>query len=267
MGVAPAFLAGCSYLEAPACTNPTDTVVDGLSCADAEPAEIWVERLSGRALPSVQRSGLYEAIGAEYRADPEGTRRHLAAANAEVTALGLLTGTAGAEERSHRVWAALRSESVFPKDSAVVGTTLARAVSVWASADDEHLILSEADIEGYIHYASLCREVQAGGALKLSIADRVSAYDVVVRRFKSGTPEDRAALLSLGSSWASLHDRWQEVPYEDQQAFIKGAPLPPPMTASSLGYFEALTEGDVVGHARNLHATLGPLAIAEMEPE
>ena len=67
-----------------------------------------------------------------------------------------------------------------------------------------------------------------------------------------------AALAAFGPIWPDVRDRWQGADYEKQQAWIQAAPRPPKLDASSLGYLEAVLEGDLTGHAKVLHAQLGP---------
>ena len=71
----------------------------------------------------------------------------------------------------------------------------------------------------------------------------------------------KIALTAVGPFWSDVRARWAADSYEEQQAWIRAAPLPPPMTATSIGYVEALTDGDVVAHVRALHERLGPLRL------
>ena len=80
-------------------------------------------------------------------------------------------------------------------------------------------------------------------------------------RFEAGSRDERLALVSLGPFWGQIQERWQAVPYERQQKWIAAAPLPPPMTATSLGYLQAVVEGSVVQHVASVHDVLGPFSL------
>ncbi|HMV67022.1 MAG TPA: hypothetical protein PKA64_09240, partial [Myxococcota bacterium] len=132
------------------------------------------------------------------------------------------------------------------------------AVAVWSHDDAERLSLTEMDIEGWVRLASLCREVQGGPPLRVSIADRVELYHVARDRFTTGSPADRRALVAVGPYWSQVRNVWKAAAAERQQAWISRAPLPPPMTTESSGYFKAVLGGDVEGLVRSVYDVLGP---------
>jgi hypothetical protein len=65
-------------------------------------------------------------------------------------------------------------------------------------------------------------------------------------------------MSAVGGWWSQVRESWARASYDEQRAWIAAAPLPPPMTATSLGYAEAVFDGDVALHARVLAEKLGP---------
>ena len=86
---------------------------------------------------------------------------------------------------------------------------------------------------------------------------------MVQERFVDASRADRIALSAVGPYWPAARDAWAMATYERQQGWIATAPLPPPMTATSLGYIGALIEGDLDGLASTLHEHLGPLPLTQ----
>ncbi len=136
-----------------------------------------------------------------------------------------------------------------------------QVVAQWTADDEERLSLSEVDIEGWILYGSLCREAQGAPVLKLSVADRVHVYRQLQERFQAAPREEQVAMVSLGAFWEPVRGAWSMATYKQQQGWIAAAPLPPAMTATSLGYATTLYEGDLTRHATVLHHHLGPLPL------
>ena len=95
----------------------------------------------------------------------------------------------------------------------------------------------------------------------MSIGDRGVVYQALVKRFREGTFQDRTAMLAVGAGFWALKGDWTAASYDRQREFAVGAPLPPPMTGTSVEYALAIVAGDLPAHAANLHATLGPLNI------
>lgn len=220
-----------------------------------------VTHLAGRPITDADRAILRGALVAEARSDAAVSTTRMEQAAAELVALEGLAGIDGARIRSEHTYAALARTGTFAGAPAEVGTVLGRSVSEWARSDEERLVLSESDIEGFLRYASLCREVQSGGPLRLSIGDRGVVYQALVKRFNEGTIQDRTSMLAIGAGYWALKDEWTTASYDRQREFAVGAPLPPPMTVTSVDYTLAIVAGDLPAHAANLHATLGPLAI------
>jgi hypothetical protein len=193
--------------------------------------------------------------------DPAALRKVIDQVKAAGRDLEPIQGPKGAEARAKAAWAAHREKGPIRPEHEGLWNIQRDAMSVWAWNDSDQLALTEADIEGWLTYASLCREVQNGGVLRISMADRVSAYRILVDRFEGASREERLALASVGPFWGQIRDRWQAVPYEKQQAWIGQAPLPPPLTSTSLGYLQVIVDGDVVKHAGSLHDVLGPFSL------
>ena len=125
------------------------------------------------------------------------------------------------------------------------------AIAAWQTHEADELVLTEMSIEAWVRYASLCREAQSAGPLRVSVAGKVDLYRQLQDKFMKGTPEERAAVASLGPVWQSVRDRWGAADYERQQAWMQAAPLPPPMEADSVGYATALFSGNL---PRQLHS-------------
>lgn len=250
-------LSGCAswFAAAPACERPdevlADVAGDVLTCEQAAPVEDYVEVLAARPLGSTDRGLLYAALRGAFTRDAAGTREAIAKSSAVVAEVTDLTGVPAAEWRASRGWEAVSGHGPWPGDGDL-GNLTARAMSVWAHDDEERLVLTETDIEGFIRFASLCREVQGGGAMRLSVADRVTVYRTVTERFDAADRDDQLGIVALGALWGAARDAWKAAPFERQQAWIQTAPLPPPMTATSLGYLEAVLDAGPARHARAL---------------
>lgn len=261
-----ALLAGCgSRID---CSDPEATAAEHgelqLSCAEANLAVDHLQLLAGRPLTEPQRQKLLRAVAAAFRGDVRGTREWVRALPVQGRSIEAASGLEGAERRGTHAWLAAKGEGLPPNPD--LRAVYAEALAVWARDDEEQLALTEMDIEGWIHYASLCREVQGGGPLRLSVADRVQVYRMVQTAFEEGTRAEQLALLAVGPYWAQIREGWQMASYERQQAWIAAAPLPPPMTATSLGYVEALLQGDLRRHVDVLHRKIGPFTMVRGRP-
>lgn len=257
-------LSGCFMFSPSAvCTEPGQDLVAGaspLSCAEAEVAVRYVNVLAGRPMERADRNLILKDLAAAWPADPDGVRGTLEGLSATVQELGALRGLEAAEARSRTAWEDLNAEShldPFPQARRV----LSRRVAVWASDEEQRLVLTESDIEGWISYASLCREVQHGGPLRLSVAQREGVYRDLRVRFKSLDREDQIAMAAMGPFWAGITHRWKAASYEEQQGWVQAAPLPPSMTATSLGYAEVVFGISPRASATALHDSLGPFRL------
>ncbi len=246
------------------CADPAAPVVDGpepLTCSAASAPIHYLDLLAARSMPKGDRQLILKHVRSAWRSDPAATRAWLAEIRAAGAELEVLWGLPGAERRATRVWEAANGRGVIDEDDGGTWSVQSRALAVWSEDEGDKLALTEADIEGWILYGSLCREVQGGGVLRLSVADRVTVYRMIQERFDDATREERIALAAMGPYWRAVKDAWAVATYEQQQGWIAAAPLPPPMTATSLGYIGALIDGRVAGHAEQLHGHLGPLPL------
>jgi hypothetical protein len=233
---------------------------DTLTCGDADIVVQWTELLANRTAAR-ERPLIRGAIRERFKADPVAARAWLDNVDAERQELRTLKSFEGAALRSEAVYRMSKGDGLVTSDDGTLWTSVEEAITVWAKHDEDRLALTESDIEGWINYGSLCREVQGGTTLRISVADRLDVYRIVRERWNNGTRAERIALAAMGPYWPAVRGRWQAASYDQQQAWIKAAPLPPPMTATSLGYMQAILEGDMVGHVATLHTQLGPLTM------
>lgn len=252
------------------CSDPASSIAEvgehALTCHEAGWALGWIELLAARPVASGDRGLAYKALEAKFLADPEGTGRWLESMRTAGAELALAGGLAGAESRATLVWRTHEGKGPIGPDAAELWAIQKRTLAVWSTDTDEQLALTESDIEAWIRYGSLCREAQQGGTLRISVADRVSVYRMIQDRFDAGSRSDQIALSSMGPAWKRVPDAWRLASYHQQQSWIAAAPLPPPMTATSLGYAEALIEGDVAGHAAALQQEIGPFTVGSRGP-
>lgn len=256
----------CSWIVPQvACPEPDGVLADGaepLTCAEAEPMLEYGAQIAGRPILGVERSVLLFDLKAAYHRDPQALRADLAEAARIRDELRRKTGLSAAELRSTRAWEALKGEGPLTAERHPQALdSLKRRVAPWYVDDEEKLVLTEADIEGWLRYASLCREVQSGGPLKLSIGNREAIYKDLRVRFETVSRDEKIGMVGLGGFWGHIEDRWKAASYEEQQAWIQAAPLPPPMTASSMGYAAVVFETDMRQSAEILHDKLGPFTL------
>ncbi len=254
-----------------ACSEPLDcslpeTVVarDGsalLLCSDVATVVEWVRLDAARPLRVGDEDRVSDALIAAWAGHGAEIRGRIDAATVALAAQRERTGLDAARARAHAIFATQAGQGPFDASSGDLFAVWQGAVHVWATHAGDGLAIGEADLEGWLRVASLCREVQGGGALRLSVADRVTVYRTITDRFASGSTDDRVALSAAGAFLGGIEAAWRAAPYEQQQLFVQGAPLPPPMTATSLGYVETVLTGDVAGTIRALHQVLGPLRI------
>ena len=246
------------------CVSPEAELVahatQPLTCEDASVVLAYLELLTLEPLGSEARQGVYQDVGRRFKAAPEDTRKWLAEVKQQHDDR-FRTGWAGAENYATRLHEARAGNDVLGGSEEPIGELLQAEVVVWAQDPDEKLLLTERAIEGWIHYASLCREVQGAGVLRVSVSDRVRMYRDLKLRFEFGSRQEKIALAALGPYWHQIEKAWQGAPYSQQQAWMAAAPLPPPMVATSLGYAQQIIEGDVVAHFRSLDEHFGPLQV------
>lgn len=234
-----------------------------LTCSRALQVPRYLERLAGRPMAHGDEGLALAAVADRFLQDPAATGAWLDAVGASSQALAGLRGLVLAEARAERVWEAQAGAGHVRPDMGTLWNVQGRALSVWAKDDEEKLAVTEADLEAWIRYASLCREVQGGTVLRISVADRVTVYQVLIDRFTAADRATQVALAALGPHWSQISQAWKAAGYDTQRAWVADAPLPPPMTATSLGYAEAVFAGDLPRHAAVVHAHLGPFGLPE----
>src|SRR6185436_3303091 len=122
-------------------------------------------------------------------------------------------GLDGAERRATRVWAAEHGEDLIRAADGDLWNVQQRAMSVWTKDDEEKIAMTESDLEAWIRYASLCREAQGGGVLRISVADRVTVYRSLIDRFDAGDRSVQLALVSFGAVWTQVTDAWHSASF------------------------------------------------------
>jgi hypothetical protein len=260
-----AVAAGCDGLRvAPECPAP-ETVISGagddaLTCADVLTVRDYSEVLALRPTTPADRRSIVFGLLDGYTADPIGTRAAVDRAGEVLSGLRSEVGAGAAEHRGSAAWSEVNGEGPLSANEKL-RTVVVERLSVWFDDDEARLVLTEHDVEGWIRYASLCREAQGGGPLRVSMSDRVEVYRMLVDRYRAEPREGRLAILAVGAHWGGVRERWKAASYEQQQQWIARAPLPPPMSATSLGYIETLFNGDLGAHAAALHEVLGPMPL------
>lgn len=255
-------LAGaCS--TAAVCPSPDTVLAPGpVTCADAEVAPRWASVLASRPLLPSQRERILVALRDRGTTDAASVKAALADTQTALDALLAQQGLAAAEARSRALYDLGHGGGPLPASRFPDAAAAAlKAAAVWDSDETEKLSLGEADIEGWIFYASLCREAQGAGPLAISVSDRVKVYRMVVDRWKAADRRGKIGLSAVGPFWSSAKVAWADASYGTQQAWMRQAPLPPAMTGVSSDYVDALLHTDVAAHADVLHTRLGPLVL------
>lgn len=260
-----ALLAGCG--GSVECREPGQVLAevggDTLVCGDAQAVVAWIELLAGRPVAGGDRRVAHAAVVELFRDDPAAARALVSRSRSEGADLAARTGLEGGEARATHVWLADRGEDLVRPEHGRLWNLQSSALSVWTKDDEERLAVTESDLEAWIRYASLCREAQGAGVLRVSVGDRVTVYRTLIERFDTGDRATQVAVVGFGSVWDEVRDRWMAASYDRQQSWIAAAPLPPPMVASSMGYADAVFQGDLPGHARSVHDVLGPLPVGD----
>jgi hypothetical protein len=242
------------------CLGDDELLIEGVSCEEAAAAIRYGELLAARHLQRAPRAKILADLRDHTLVAPEEVHAHLASAAQVVARIGQLSGLLAAQARSQEAWAVVSGDGVFPGEIyPTASLVMTREIAAWTRNDEHQLVLTEMDVEGWIQYASLCREVQGGGPVVLSMASRVSIYRELKVRFDALDRDGQLAMVAVGPFWTSVQLRWSAATYSKQQAWIDASPLPPPMKATSLAYISAIVEGDVQRHVGVLHEILGPL--------
>ncbi len=256
---------GCSVAPDPLCPPGADDFVPGVSCEEVGVVERWIERLSARPLTDTQRQKVLTDLAARAGEDGAGVRDAMARAQGALDALDQVpAGLDAARARATANFEAHRGGGPFPKaEWPEIDAVRDASAAIWTTDDGDRLALTEMDIEGWIRFASLCREVQGGTPLKLSIADRVPAYHAIVARFDAGPTADRLGMVAIGGGWRWMSARWRRATFDAQQTWMGSAPLPGPMTGTSRDYLDAVTLGSPAAHATAIEIAFGPLPLVD----
>ena len=234
-----------------------------LTCEEAGTVIEYVENLTLGTLDGEDRQGVYREVSKRFEEPSVNTRVWLASMK-DQSGADRRVGLRGAERHATRLHQALAGRGVLGEREGPLWSIMKKKVVIWGMDDAEQLVLTENAIEGWIRYASLCREAQGARGLRVSIADRVKMYRDLQRRFEFGSRQEKIALAALGPYWEQIEHHWVNATYGEQQAWILSAPLPPPMTATSLGYAQQIIESDVVAHVQSLDHHFGPLSLDKM---
>jgi hypothetical protein len=256
---------GCH--DEPACSSPQAVLASvgeaQLICSDLIPVREHLGLLAGRLLetqPSARLDASYRAV---FLRTPSKVTAHINKHAVAWSSLRKTRGLTAVVGRSKEIIRNLdKGDDQLTEIDAVL---LAERVAIWGRDDSQSLLLTESDVEGWIRYLSLLREVQGGVPLVLSVADRARVYQLIIERFESGTAVQKVAVVQIGALWYALADAWRAASYEQQQGWIVNAPLPPPMTASSIGYVEVALQSDVILHAAVMEAHFGALRLKRQD--
>ncbi|MEN0063089.1 MAG: hypothetical protein AAGA48_13120 [Myxococcota bacterium] len=268
IGLIVALLTGCGGPDV-RCEEPTTVLRERdatvLDCRRADWLVEYWELLRASPLPLADRRLTRRALVSRFDADPKGTVALLDEVRNAGLSMMSLKGADATDRRSREVFAALHGQGLVQGTDDLVQLQT-KVLPTWGSADKAQVSLTEADVEAWIRYASLCREVQGGTALRISVADRVGVYRAVQKRFDEGPADVQRALGALGAMWPQVERAWQRANYLEQQEWIGKAPLPGPMTATSSEYARTIVSGDVVGHVQTLRKEFGPFTVTQRAP-
>lgn len=255
-----AFL-GCSSTPdvAARCSSDETVFADGLTCGRAKAPSRYLRVLAGRPLPAGSTAAALGTVAGKGPADRNAWLDDLSERGRTLEAAH---GLEAMELRSTEIARLLAGQGPITEANADLWNLVPQAVSIRARDDQEGLVLTELDIEGWIYFASLAHEIRGGGPLTVSIADKGAIYDVAVKRFQQADRAEQVALVGLGAVWTQVIDAWKAAPYEQQQRFIQRARLPE-AGATPAAWIEAVLEGDVVTNAHALHEVLGPFTLRD----
>ncbi len=250
------------------CPSPRDTIAEtpegALTCRRADWLVEYWEVLRASALPASDRRLVRRAVARQFEDDATGTLTLLERVRAEGHRIVTRRGPESTGARSRAVYDALNDRGVV--SGGALGSLQRKLLPVWSSSDEARVSLTEADVEGWIHYASLCREVQGGTPLRISVAGRVGAYRAIQDRFAKGSAEEQVAMAALGATWPQIRRAWLAADYETQQAWIADAPLPGPLEVDSIGYLKVIVASDVAAHVDTLRKHFGPFTAGPDRP-
>jgi hypothetical protein len=231
-----------------------------LRCEQLEPVLDLIDLIAGRPMDRARRGKVLGGARANWQAAPAASAQWLLDVQRIREEFDVLRGREAAKRRMALLHEWRSGSGVFGEES-IVSSVLWKHVVIWGEDPTDQTMLTEMDVEGWLFFASLCREAQGGSPLRISIADRLTAYRMIEERYQGSSTRERQALVGIGPFWGPIRRTWKRATYEEQQSWIQIAPLPPPMTGTSLAYLEAVLEGPIVDLVETLHVQLGPLAL------
>lgn len=231
-----------------------------LQCGQVEPLLELIDLSAGRPMDGTNRGQVFKAARSAWLKDPAAVERWLAEVGGVRLEFRDLRGAEAASRRTALLHAWASGGGVFGGESPV-SSILWKHVAIRAEDPADKTVLTEMDVEGWLYFASLCREAQGGNSLQISIADKLTAYRMIEERYQRSSTRERQAMSRIGPFWGPIRRTWKRATYEEQQSWIQIAPLPPPMTGTSLAYLEAVIEGPIVGLVDTLHLQLGPFEL------
>ena len=263
--VALAALTACAGDTSPRCTSSEQVLasVDGvqMTCADAERVSNYRHWLAQKPSTDEQRGRLVANLVKWFEREPVEASAWWSELSEQLAARQRPTGLEGALVHASALYEVNKGRNLWARADGEVRGNSAQSLLIWATNDDAKMALSEPAIEAWIRYVSLCRQVQGGGSLNLSVSDRAKIYGAFKERFLNGEAPEREAVVGFGPYWPEMEAAWQSARYSEQQRWIAEAPLPPPVTSTSLGYVEwFLDHGRLKEHVVTFDRVLGPLS-------
>lgn len=263
--IALAGMTGCAGDTAPRCEGPEQvlaTVGDSrMVCADVEHVAGYRQWLTQQPAKDEQRDALVLALLPWFERSPAEASAWWAELAVQLRERQKSTGLAGALVHSSALYEIREGQGLWERADARVRSESANSLLIWAVDTDSKRALSEPAIEAWIRYISLCRQVQGAGSLNLSVSDRAKIYGVFKERFLNGDPAEQEAVVGFGPYWPEMEAAWQSARYSKQRQWIGEAPLPPPVTSTSLGYVEwFLDHGQLKEHVETFDRLMGPLS-------
>jgi len=264
-GVALAALTACGGDTSPRCASPEQVLasVDGaqMACADVERVANYRHWMMQQRVSDAQTAELLSVLVRWFEREPAQASTWLSDLSEQLAVRQRATGMEGALVHASALYEVNKGVDLWERADDSVRSNSAQSLLIWASDGEAQRVLTEPAIEAWIRYISLCRQVQGGGSLNLSVSDRAKIYGVFKDRFLNGDASEREATVGFGPYWPEMEAAWQAARYTKQQQWIAEAPLPPPVTSTSLGYVEwFLDHGRLKDHVVTFHRVLGPLS-------
>lgn len=260
-----AMLAACGGVTSYDCSDPEKVLasVEGeqMACSDVERVLDYRRWLTQGRVNGAESTELTSSLVRWFEREPKRAGVWWSELSQVLLTRQTSTGLDGALVHASALYEANKGTGLWERADDNVRSKTRDALLIWAVDHTTQRALTEPAIEAWIRYISLCRQVQGGGSLNLSVSDRAKIYGVFKERFLNGDPSEREAAVGFGPYWPEMETAWQSARYSKQQQWIGEAPLPPPVTSTSLGYVEwFLDHGRLKEHVTTFHRILGPLS-------